>query len=287
MSETTVKDGFMYGLWRESINAARNAKGSIHDNATAQKIGMRGGTVAGTVHLDLFAPLIQQIFGKTWFEHGTLSMFYTFAAVDKEIVRAVVQKPPKGARDTQVECRVELQNGLKVSERGTISIGNPKERPYVQTLELKNAPKDQLRILKGLNIGDELGPKDVVAKSDNIKARLANAEDTIDWYTGSPWLEPVVPLSHLFGLFHIFDNSQFKAVPFFGATEFQIMNGPVLANTLYSAKNKVICVGIGDRTEFFWLDGWLYEKGTSKVVATMRHLHRYMKAGSPLYPELQ
>ncbi len=287
MSETTVKDGFMFGSWREGINAARNMKGSIHDDATAQKIGMRGGTVAGTVHLDLFAPPLQQIFGKTWFEHGTLSMFYTFATIDREPVRAVVQVPPKGARDIQVEGRVELQKELRVSERGTVSIGNPKEKPYLQTIEFKNAPKEELRILAGINVGDEFGPRDVMAKSDNIETRLANCEDTIDWYTKSPWGQPIVPLSHLFGLLHIYDNQQFKAVPFFGATEFQMVNGPVKANTAYTARTKIICVGAGEKTELFWIDGWLYEKGTTKLVATMRHLNRYMKAGSPLYPEIK
>jgi len=111
MSETTVKDGFMFGSWRKGINAARNAKGSIHDTATATKIGMRGGTVAGTVHLDLFAPLVKELFGQRFFERGTLSMFYTFATIDREEVRAVVQVPPKGAKDAQVQARVDRPDG--------------------------------------------------------------------------------------------------------------------------------------------------------------------------------
>jgi len=49
---------------------------------------MRGGTIQGTIHLSMFAPLVQKLFGDRWFEQGTLSMYYTFATVDKEEVRA-------------------------------------------------------------------------------------------------------------------------------------------------------------------------------------------------------
>ena len=40
----------------------------------------------------------------------------------------------------------------------------------------------------------------------------------------------------------------------------------------YRAVNKIKSIGTGAGTEMFWVDGWLYEKGTDKLVATMRHL---------------
>ena len=48
---------------------------------------MRVGTIQGTIHLSMFAPMVQKLFGDRWFEQETLSM-YTFATVDKEEVRA-------------------------------------------------------------------------------------------------------------------------------------------------------------------------------------------------------
>jgi hypothetical protein len=288
MSEgIVVEKGQLYGPWREGINAARNMKGSIHDNVTATKIGMRGGTVAGTVHLDLFAPLVQKAWGKHWFEQGSLSMFYTFATIDTEVVRAVIDQPPVDKKDVQVKGHAEMRDG-KVVMQGTVSVGNPGEPSHLQTQEMKNAPKEELRILAGINIGDEYGPKEVMATPESVARRLENLEDTIDWYRGpSPWGPSLVPLSNLFGLIHIYDNQQFKAVPFFGASEFRMVNGPVKTGTPYRAVNKIISIGAGARTEMFWIDGWLYEKGSDKLVATMRHLNRYMKAGSPLYPEMK
>ena len=165
MSDILVKDGFMWGELRAGINRSTNVEGSIHNDAVAQKIGMRGGTVAGTIHLDLFAPLIQKTFGKTWFETGTISMYYTYATLNKEEVKAVVAEPVGGTDDVLLEARVEMADGT-VSERGTLSIGNPDAKPYLQTIEFKNSPPEDLRILSNIKVGEETGPKDVLANAE-------------------------------------------------------------------------------------------------------------------------
>jgi len=76
-----------------------------------------------------------------------------------------------------------------------------------------------------------------------------------------------------------------KGVAFFGATEIKNINGPTQVDVSYIAKGKVACVGISRKTEYFWLDSTLEEKETGKIVASMRHLNRYMKAGSSLYKD--
>ncbi len=54
--DIVMKEGYIYGGWRRAVNAAIHVKGSIHDDATAQQLGMRGGAVVGIVHLNLFPP---------------------------------------------------------------------------------------------------------------------------------------------------------------------------------------------------------------------------------------
>jgi len=284
MSDLMVKDNFVWGEFRDGVNRAQNEPGSIHNDSIAHKIGMRGGTVAGTVHLDLFAPLLQKMFGKSWFERGTLSMYYTYATLNDEPVRAIIEEPSQGTDDVLLEARVEMNDG-RVSEQGTVSIGKPKGQNYVQAVELKNAPPEELRILSDLKVGEDLGPQEVMAEETKTKERLPYCEDAIDWYDESPWGEPIVPLSLLWDLIQIKPAYNLQAVGFFGATEFRMVNGPVKVGVPYRVENKIICVGVGKQSEFFWTDGWLYEKGTDNLVATMRHLNRYMKAGSPLYQD--
>ncbi|GAG93022.1 unnamed protein product [marine sediment metagenome] len=77
----------------------------------------------------------------------------------------------------------------------------------------------------------------------------------------------------------------YKAVPFFGATELKFANGPAFVGVPYIAKGKIACVGVSRKTEYVWRDCHLEEKETGKIVAKLFHLDRFMKQGSSLYPE--
>jgi hypothetical protein len=70
------------GPVRQPRNLAAHIVGSIHDDDTAAALGFRGGTVAGSVHLDQFPPLLVQAFGQRWFETGSLSLYFRHATTD-------------------------------------------------------------------------------------------------------------------------------------------------------------------------------------------------------------
>lgn len=285
--EIVVREGFMYGPWKPSINAAAQVKGSIHEEETAQKVGMRGGAVAGTMHLDLFPPLILGAFGQRFFEHGCISMFYTYAMTHGEEVRAVIKLPPKEIKDVQVEARVESLDEHLVAQ-GTISAGNPKDISYLQAMKIESSPQNQLRILKGLKPGDVLPAKDVVTSTERMKNALDRLEAAIDWYTQkSPWGTTIVPPSMTWGLMGMSPSFTPQGVGFFGGTEIRYVNGPIKVDVDYHTTGKVIAVGVTSRTEYYWFESQLHEKSTGRLVAQMRHMTRYMKQGSVLYPEIK
>ena len=298
VSDILVKEGHIYGGWRKTINPAdyrprdtertrtTGSVGSIHSEDTAKSVGMRGAVVAGVQHLDLLPPVLLEAFGQKCFENGTMSMYYTYAVVYGEEVRAVVQLPPKGVTDVQVEARVELPNEQVVAT-GTVSLGSPKEKSYLQSQEIKSSPPAELRILKGLEVGYEMPPKDVILASSELKNRLQFLEDTLGWYSGdSPWGNAIAPPSRLHGMMAVILSVHPDAVGFFGATEIRYVNGPVKTDVSYQAKGNIIAVGVTSRTEYYWFDSQLYEKDSNQLVAEMRHMTRYMKAGSPSYPEV-
>ena len=190
-----IKEGYIYGEWRKAINAAAHVVGSIHDDAVGKKIGMRGGVVAGTVHLDLFPPILVETFGQRWFEQGTISLYFTYALLHGEELRVVMQARPKDDKDVQVETRLESRDGHIVA-RGTVSVGSPNEKPYLQTLELQSSPREELRILKELEVGWETPLKDVSETRMALEKSLENCEDLLDWYSGaSPWGSAILPPS--------------------------------------------------------------------------------------------
>ncbi len=285
--DITVKDGSLYGGWREPINVWSNAPGSIHNEEVAHKIGMRGGTIPGTIHLNLFPPVLIEAFGQRWFETGTLSMYYTYATLHREEVRVVMPVPPEGKEDVSVEVRVEMKDGQIVA-KGTVSVGHPKEPSYLCSLDLNNADPDELRILAGLEAGQELPTTDVLMKQEDIDKDLENITDPLDWYKGeSPWGEAIVNPSAMYHAMMLTprlpEGRKIEAVGFFGATEIKNIDGPIKVGVPYQASGELICVGASPKTEYFWYDSTLKEKETNKTVAEMRHMTRFMKASSPLY----
>ena len=290
-----IRDGKLFGGWRAPTNTFKASTDSIHDDRTAKKVGMRGGTIQGTIHLSMFAPLGQKLFGDRWFEQGTISIYYTFATADLEEVRAIMELPPDvnekmlpiATNDVQVKAWGELKNGKQMMT-GTVSIGSPKEPSYLQAIELKNSPPEEIRILARHKVGDELPPQEIVLTHNGVKFGIKRITDKLEYYTDkSPWGNPVIYPTGLFETMAFgFESTTFReymAVALYGATELRYVNGPALVGVPYIAKGKFVCIGVSSKTEYLWLDATLEEKETGKLVATMRHLDRFMKAGSPLY----
>jgi hypothetical protein len=281
-----IKEGQIYGKWRKAINAAAHMVDSIHDDAVGKKVGMRGGVVAGTMHLDLFPPILVETFGQRWFEQGTISLYFTYALLHGEELRVVMQAGPKDDKGVQVEIRLESRDG-RIVARGTVSVGSPDEKPYLQTLELQSSPREELRILKELEVGWETPLKDVSETKMALEKSLENCEDLLDWYSvKSPWGSAILPPSHTARLLQVSVPFEAKGVAFYGANELRYFGGPVKVDVPYQSKGKIIAVGVTSKTEYYWFESELYEKASNKLVAAMRHMTRYMKAGSPLYPEV-
>ena len=303
--EIQIKDGFAYGQWKKGINRTgpevrallesrgeqametrTNTVGSIHDSKVAEKVGMRGGVVAGIVHLDLFPKVMSNTFGQKWFKTGTLSMFYTYAILHGEELRAIIEVPPRNADDFLGEARLESKDDHLVA-KGTVSIGNPKEKSYLQAQDIKSSPKEERRIYKDLEIGYEPPPRDVLIESSALIKGAEFREDSMDWHIGeSPWGGAIVPPSRTFGMMQISPPFTAQGVGFYGATEIHYINGPVKADFQYETRGKIIAVGVTGKTEYYWFDSQLFEKESGALVAELRHMTRSMKAGSPLYPEL-
>jgi hypothetical protein len=186
VDDIEIKNGKVIGGWREPENVYRASTTSIHDDNVAKSVGMRGGTIQGTIHLSMFAPLAQKIFGDRWFEQGTISMYYTFATIDKEEVRAIIELPPDTTeeilpiekKDVQVKAWAESKNGQQIMT-GTVSIGSPKEPSYLQAIELKNSKPEELRILARFNIGDELPSKEILLTQEDVNSGLRRITDQL------------------------------------------------------------------------------------------------------------
>ncbi|MGI8549223.1 MAG: hypothetical protein ACR2PL_00275 [Dehalococcoidia bacterium] len=287
--EISLRDGVIVGPLRRSVNNARDAKGSIHDDATAGKLGFRGGTVAGSIHLELFPPLLLKAFGQRWFEHGTISMYFLNATTDREAVRAFVTPPPEGATDAQVDIWVEREDGMRVGE-GSASVGDPREPTALQRRPLDRFDPGELRLLKGISAGDEFPEVGVILSPDAQARRLDVITEKLDWYSGdSPWGGPIATPAAMVQMLYAQSVASLRgpigqAVGLFGAIELRNMNGPVLVDRPYQVTGHVLAVGQSPKTEYLWFETGMNEPD-GKRVAEMRMLLRWMKASSPLYQQ--
>jgi hypothetical protein len=286
--EITIADGVIKGPLRQSVNNSRTAAGSIHDDATATKLGFRGGTVAGSIHMELFPPLLLRAFGQKWFERGSLSLYFVNATTDRESVRAHLSEPKLGGADEQVDAWIDREDGMPVAE-GTASLGRP-EPSALDRRDISKFAQGEFRILAHVKPGDQLGPVTVKVSADAQEARKKVITEPLDWYwDASPWGGPIaVPTLMVQALYaqpiRSLKANTSGAVGLFGAIELQNVNGPVLVDREYTAVGSVAAIGQSPKTEYVWFDTGL-DDGDGKMVAGMRMLLRWMKASSPLYQE--
>lgn len=294
MVETTdriaLKDGVLEGALRRPINRAATVKGSIHDDATATKLGLRGGTVAGSVHMDLFGPLIMEAWGERWFERGTLSLYFLNATTDREPVRAFMQLPPSGAEDAQVDVWIEREDGMRVAE-GTASVGNPSEPTALLRKPLDRFDAGDLRILKEIKAGDPIATTEGMVTSETVQQHLEYTTDPLDLYRESRWGRPIVPITSYVGLLYSqacrpLRSTLNNVVGLFGAIEIRNINGPLLVDEPYTLGGRVVATGQSPKTEYYWYETWA-DDASGKRIAEHRMLSRFMKASSPLYRDGQ
>jgi|TARA_B100000315_G_scaffold232821_1_gene245430 hypothetical protein len=268
-SAIQAEDGKLYSDWQQPINHWMDQPGSIHNDAVATKIGMRGGTIPGTVHLDHFLPIIQETWGLRWFQRGSVSMYYTYATTHKEDVRAGITTPAEGD-DVKVDGWIETPEGTIVA-KGSLSVGNPKEEDYVRSMVLESSRPEELRILSDLEVGAEC------PTADDVKVEEGGGQGEYEGILAYP--------ASMYGVLNAgFPGGVIKqAVGFFGATEIALRNGPIRLNRAYCRTGRVICVGASPKTEYAWVDSELTDTESGDVVAEMRHLTRWMKVSSELW----
>lgn len=275
MSETMAHEAWV-GPFRTPRNMAAEVKGSIHDDATASKLGFRGGTVAGSVHMDQFVPRLVDLYGEAWFETGGLSLYFTQATVDREEVCATVEGYPERAR-----LSLHNRDGAQVL-LGTAS-GQTDPESELTGRMAGQAPVEPagLRILAALNVGDEAEDIPVRIEPDVLAKHLEIITETHPAYERG-----VLPPSQAVRLAHMTrGKTMAKAtqphVGLFGALEVQHLAGPLMAGVDYSARTKILTLTESPKTENSWHEVIFALDG--RDIARVLFYLRFLKASSPLW----
>lgn len=275
----TIETRELSGVFRSPINTFQEAKGSIHNDDVASKLGFKGGTVPGSIHMDQFVPLLMDIYGDAWFETGGLSIYFKQATVDREAVRAVIVAGNPKSRLTLFN-----EPGDLICE-GTANVGGPDPESELSCRMEAQAEVEPacLRILADIRVGDEQHDMKVCVTREALDRHLEIITEPVTAYLE----KGVLPPSHVIRLAHITRpivmEKQKPSVGLFGALEVQHINGPLLADVEYLARSRILKFSESPKTENVWYDITFKHPTTGEDVGSMRYLLRFLKASSPLW----
>jgi hypothetical protein len=272
-------DDWVTGRIVRPTNARYRDAGSIHDDATAREIGFRGGTIAGSAHLDALVALGIGQFGPRWFESGSVSLYFRHATLDGEETVAKIARPTSKAH-WMGSAVVETRERVVVGE-GTIGFGSPEEPTALSRRDLRHS-RVGLQIVSNLHPGDEFSSISRIDASQ-VFDRCESGEITepIDWYVNeSPWGGAISPPSAIINLVSDAAGEAFldrigNAVGLWGALEVRFLGRPVPLDLSLAVRGVVIATGETPKTETLWYDAFIDLDG--ECIASARVLSRFVK----------
>lgn len=240
---------FFEGPYRKLINTAADKKGSIHDDAEAQKLGFRGGFVPGSVVGTATMPAVVAAFGKQWMEGGWYSLtFVSPVYIDDEV--------------HEVATRVGDDISLQVLDRdgrlccnGRAGLGAT--IPWDPAADGSHGADG---VLPGIDIGFEFLPHEFTPAADICLGTVRSAGDPTPWFeSASPWGGPIVPPEYLqvVALHLMREPHQPRIAPVTGvhgpgmwAQHDLAIEAPLFIGHSYTVREKVADKGRSGRTIF-------------------------------------
>ncbi len=287
------------GPWRRPANMLQaqtyNSHSSIHDDATAQRLGFRGGTIEGPTHFSQFAPLCFHIWGARWLEQGRLSANFRNAAYEGEDVRAHLTL--KGVESASIE--MVKRDGAPVLT-GTASIG-PAITDTAVSAKLSTArPLTAARILAGSRVGMRSTRRTVRLPFDapmgelypfSLRDKLNVMTEPSTWHefsNESPWRRAVMPIEMISVLCqHLAYEDPFPikhpVIGLFADLEIELVSGPLFSETDYDLERELVALTQTPKTECYWVRSRLFEVDSDRILAQTLLNQAMLKASSPLY----
>ena len=288
-TELLERDNLLVGPWRspkQMLHAqVYDSHASIHDDATAQKLGFQGGTIEGPTHFSQFAPLCERIWGKAWLETGCLSAHYRNPAFEGEEVQAHIEKPKPG----QTVCAIGMtkRDGTEIL-RGTASIGGdgsetalsrrlgelkPLADPVILA-DLKVGMKTQRQAVK-MDFDQHMGDLYPFSLADKLKV----ITEPSAYYSQelNPWGRAIIPMEMLSVLFQYRAREdrlpvRGPAVGLFADQEIRLLRGPLFPGETYFAEREVVALSGSRRTESVWMRTTVFAKDDTPIATMLLNL---------------
>lgn len=271
---------------------------SIHDDAEAERLGIKAGPIEGPTHFSQFSPYLVELFGQAWFERGCFSTHFQNMVVEGEQVRVFIE--PKS--DSYAYCRAEKADGTPVLE-ASATLGTDHGVTLLEARMAKLRPAGELVILADMDVG-MTGPDDELVRMDpdqnmgdlypfSLTEKLAHITEPMDWYhdaSASPWGRAIVP-TEMVSVLGNYTGGMVKwpvkrpSIGLFADLEIRMVNGPLFVGETYRLKREVVALSQSRRVENYWVLTKFFDESGTDLKAEMLLNHGIMKASYPDYPE--
>jgi len=294
------------GPWRKPLQmlAEQDIGGrtSIHDEATAKKIGFQGGAIEGPTHFSQLVPLGHALFGDAWHERGCISAHYLNPCVEGDEVQAWAEEAPDGA--TLTRAGMQKRDGTPVLS-ATLSIGPDHPETELDALLARLRPAEQLVILRDMKVGMKGAEIERVEMGFDqhmgalypftLNQKLAVITEPCGYYSPSegarsPWGRPIVPFEMISVLTQYSSASarlpvRQPVLGLFANQEIRLLDGPIFVGEAYVLEREVIALSESRRAESCWVRTSVRETKSERLVATTLLNTAFMKASYPNYDE--
>ena len=259
---------------------------SVHDDAQAAKLGLRGAPIEGPTHFSLYPPLLERIWGKDWFENGCISAHYQNMVIEGEETQAFVEWPEPGAKITKAWCI--KGDGTPVHE-ASASVGPGETLLEKRLSELR--PPGKLIIMQDLKVGMKIEEdKPIRMDADqhmgplypfSLNEKLAKITENSPWYSdakASPWGRAIIPLEMISVLAQYSSRASGKesafptrgpALGLFVDQQIRVIGGPLFVSEDYLVSREIVALSESKRVENCWVRTRIFDKTGKRQVADM------------------
>jgi hypothetical protein len=276
---------------------------SVHDDATAAKLGLRGAPIEGPTHFSQFDPLAVARWGTRWFTHGCISAHFQTMVVEGDEVRATLTTAGAGPGAGEHAGRISaVRNDGAVVLTGTASVGPDHPTSELDGRLARLGDPGELFIVDRVQLGHHHTVAEPVsmpwAESNgdfypfSLQDKVAAITEPHPWYTpdgaaSSPWGRPIVPMEMISVLAMKAGNDlpvRGPSVGLFLDLEVRLLDGPVFVDEPYRLEQDVVGLAQTRRVESHWLRTTLVEVATDRPVAVALLHSGVFKASYAGYP---
>ncbi len=266
---------------------------SVHDEATADKLGLAGAPIEGPTHFSQFDPIGVRLWGEKWFEQGCISSHFENMVIEGETVQ------PFATIWHSNVARIGASKGDGSSVlSGTLTCGPDHGETELDKRLAGLKEPGELHIVDQLTVGQRSEPKRVTMSADehnghlypfSLNDKLKVITEPSTWYStnDTPWGRAIIPTEMASVLAHKaggVGTVRGPAVGLFIDLEVRMVDGPLFVDHEYELVHEIVGVGQSRRVESWWTRTYISDSVTGGLIATVLLHQGVFKASYAEYP---